>query len=449
VSGPTARGVAAGVLVRVEKDRAFASAALEAELGRAVQMTSRDRALATELVYGPLRVRPWLEAELGKRATKGITKLDATTRAHLCVAAYQLFFLSRVPAFAAVSECVEAVRRMKGERVAAFANAVLRKTSRDLEATTHDDAARASMRRAAVTMSTAPWLREALVRALGEEGSTAFLEASLDVPPVCLRVERAEERDGWLEKLRASGDAGFELGRVSPLAILARGAGKPQSLPGWSEGAWAVQEEGSQLVALALGAREGERILDACAGRGNKTAILARAVGERGAVDAADLHAAKLEQLERELARVGLRARATHAVDWRVGAGDIGEEYDRVLVDAPCSGVGTLRRRPELQTRRAPEDLASLASLQIAIVSRAAERVRPSGRMVYAVCSVLREEAEDVVAALVAARPELEPAPFEGAAARALAGDAPTLRLLPSAHGTDGYFLASLRRRSP
>ncbi len=449
MSGPTARGIAAGVLVRVEKDRAFASAALEAELARAVQMTARDRALATELVYGALRVRPWLEAELGKRATKGITKLDATTRAHLCVAAYQLCFLSRVPAFAAVSECVEAVRRMKGERVAAFANAVLRKTARDLEGAAHDDAKRVAMRREAVTSSTATWLKEALVRALGEEGATAFLEASLDVPPVCLRVERVAERDQRLAELRAASDATFELGRVSPLAILARGAGKPQSLPGWSDGAWAVQEEGSQLVALALGTREGERVLDACAGRGNKTAILARAVGERGAVDAADLHAAKLEQLARELSRVGLHARATHAVDWRVGAGDVAADYDRVLVDAPCSGTGTLRRRPELQTRRVAEDLASLASLQLAIVSRAAERVRPGGHLVYAVCSVVREEAEDVVTALLAAHPDLAPAPFAGDAARAIAGDATSLRLLPSVHGTDGYFLASFVRRPP
>ena len=163
-------------------------------------------------------------------------------------------------------------------------------------------------------------------------------------------------------------------------------------------------------------------------------------------MDAADLHAAKLEQLVRELARVGLKARAMHAVDWRVGAGEVTETYDRVLVDAPCSGTGTLRRRPELQTRRVAEDLASLSSLQLAIVSRAAERVRPGGHLVYAVCSVLREEAEDVAAAFVAAHPEFAPAPFEGEAARALAGDATTLRLLPGVHGTDGYFVASFAR---
>jgi 16S rRNA (cytosine967-C5)-methyltransferase len=439
--GIGARGVAATVLARVEKDRAFASASLEAELARAAQLDARDRGLATELAYGALRVRPWLESELGARATHGIAKLDATTRAHLCVAAYQLFFLSRVPAFAAVSECVEAVRRVKGERVAAFANAILRRTARETEG--RDDAARAELRRAAIVASTAPWLKEALARALGD--ADAFLEASTRTPPVCLRVERASERDAWLARLGA-GAGTFEPGRVSPHAICARDAGKPQSLAGYDEGAWSVQEEGSQLVALAVGAREGESVLDACAGRGNKTAMLARAVGATGAVDACDLHASKLDQLARELARVGLAARATYAVDWSVGAGDVTSEYDRVLVDAPCSGVGTLRRRPELQTRRAPEDLASLAQLELAIASRAAERVRPGGRLVYAVCSVLREEAEDVVVALLAARPDLSLAPFDSDAARALAGEATALRLTPAAHGTDGYFLASFRR---
>ena len=429
-----AREIAARVLVRVEKDRAFAAAALEAELARAVQMDARDRALATEITYGALRVRPWLEEELGKRADKGIAKQDPIVRAHLCVAAYQIFFLSRVPAFAAVSECVTAIRRIKGERVAAFANAVLRRTARETES------AKPS-KRDAIVASTAPWLRAALARVVDAD---AFLEASTETPPVCLRVEDAGARDEWIAKLRtAAPDATFDAGKLSPHAIAARDAGKPQALPGYAEGAWSVQEEGSQLVALSLGARAGEIVLDACAGRGNKTAMLARVA----TVDACDLHASKLEALARELARVHLSVRATFAVDWSVGAGDVTDRYDRVLVDAPCSGVGTLRRRPELQTRRAAEDLAALASLQLAIATRAAERVRPGGRLVYAVCSVLREEGEDVVAALLAARSDLEPAPFDADAARAICADAPTLRLTPNAHGTDGYFLASFRRR--
>jgi 16S rRNA (cytosine967-C5)-methyltransferase len=261
-------------------------------------------------------------------------------------------------------------------------------------------------------------------------------------------VEDAAARDAWLAQLSAARpDATFELGRASPRALLARGAGRVESLPGHAEGAWFVQEEGSQLVALSLGARPGEQVLDACAGRGNKTSLLARAVLPGGAVDACDLHTSKLQRLRRELARLGLAPRATFAVDWSAGSGDLTLRYDRVLVDAPCSGVGTLRRRPDLATRRVQEDLAGLAATQLAIASRAATHVRPGGRLVYAVCSVLREECEEVVEALLGSDPLLEPAPFDPPEGSALAGEQATLRLLPHLHGTDGYFLASFVRR--
>jgi 16S rRNA (cytosine967-C5)-methyltransferase len=207
-----------------------------------------------------------------------------------------------------------------------------------------------------------------------------------------------------------------------------------------------VQEEGSQLAALAVGARAGESVLDACAGRGNKTGVLARAVEPDGAVDACDSSPSKLERLGEELARLGLHARATFAVDWTVGSGEVSGKYDRVLVDAPCTGVGTLRRRPEIALRREPADLAAKAREQLAIVTRAAEHVRPGGALVYVVCSVLREESEDVIDALLRARADFTAAPFEAAEARAVCGEAASFRLLPHLHGTDGYFVAMLRR---
>ena len=239
-------------------------------------------------------------------------------------------------------------------------------------------------------------------------------------------------------------------GRVSPLAILGRGAGKPQSLPGWAEGEWSVQEEGSQLVALALGARAGETVLDACAGRGNKTGALAAAVGATGrSTRPTFTRPSSRRSRATSRARGAPCGRAT-PVDWSVGSGDVPRDYDRVLVDAPCSGVGTSAAALILQTRRTEGDLVTLPALQRAIVSRVADHVRPGGRLVYAVCSVLREEAEDVVAPFLADRADFALAPFDSprAVALASAGQMPsTLRLLPHVHGTDGYFVASLARR--
>ncbi len=437
----TARSVAAQVVARVDQDAAFAAAALDAELSRAVQLEPRDRALATELAYGTLRVRPWLDARIGRHAKKGIAGLPPKARAHLEIGAYQLFFLARVPAFAAVNEAVDGVRAAGGPKVAAFANAVLRALGREAAS----EAGEAGKLEEAVA-SAAPWLKEALARALGPESVAPFLASGAGAPPLGIRVRSPGARDEWIARLReAVPDATFEAGRISPLAILARGAGKPHALPGWAEGAWTIQEEGSQLVALALGAREGDRVLDACAGRGNKTSLLAAQVGPRGAVDAADLHASKLEALERDAARLQLTVRGRHAVDWSAGSGDVPRDFDRVLVDAPCSGTGTLGRRPDLQTRRSAEDLASLSALQRTILQRASEHVRPGGRLVYAVCSVLREEAEDVTSSFLGARPDFAPAPFDGPEARAVS-DAQAFRLLPHVHGTDGYYIASFSR---
>ena len=440
---PTARSVAAEVVERVLRDKAYAAAALDAELERNIQLDVRDRALATELAYGTLRLLGWLEKRVGRHASKGASSIEVHVRAHLFVAAYQVLVLTRVPAFAAVDEAVTTVRALRGPRVAGFVNAVLRKIASEPK----PDAA--ELARAALDAAD-PALAAALVNAIGREGALSLL-APEETPALGLRVEDPSSRESWVARLReARPDAIIEPGRASPLAIVARGAGRLTDLPGWAQGAWTSQEEGSQVIALSLGARAYDRVLDACAGRGNKTGLLARAVlgpegTASGGVDAADLHPAKLERLAIELDRIGLRARSTFAVDWAAGTGGAIGPYDRVLVDAPCSGTGTVRRRPELLLRRTASDLADLATLQRTILGRAATLVRPGGRLVYAVCSVLREEAEDVIAE--AGKMGLTPAPFDAAIAAVVApAGATSFRLLPHEHGTDGYFVASFVR---
>jgi 16S rRNA (cytosine967-C5)-methyltransferase len=428
------------VVVRVLRDKAFAAAALDAELERNIQLDARDRALATELAYGTLRLMGWLEKRLARHASRGAASIEVHVRAHMLVAAYQVLVLTRVPSFAAVDEAVTSVRGLRGQRVAGFANAVLRKIAAEPKPSA-DELARAALEAAD------PKLAASIVGAIGEDAALRLLTAD-ESPPLGLRVEDASARDTWIARLReARPDASVEAGRVSPLAIVVRGAGKVSDLPGYAEGAWTSQEEGSQAIALALGAKPGDVVLDACAGRGNKTGLLARAVGNSGAVDAADLHPAKLERLQTELARIGLSARSTFAVDWSLGAGGVTGPYDRVLVDAPCSGTGTIRRRPELLLRRTAADLAPLAALQRSILARAAGLVKPGGRVVYAVCSVLREEAEDVVQDVETMG--LARVPFDAPIATRIGGEgAASFRLLPHEHATDGYFIASFERRA-
>lgn len=426
VPSASARSVAVQALIRVLRDSAFGAAALSAELERAPALPERDRALATELLYGTLRVKNALEARLAPLAPRGLK--DVVVKAELLVAAYQLLSLDRIPAFAAVNAAVNGVRAARGKQVAGFANAVLRKIAQGEKLSTPD----------AVRQSIAPWLQEALQRSVGDAEAQALI-----VPPaekvVGLRLVSARAVPGWLEA--------SAVGRVSPRSRLIAGEGDPRKREGYEQGAFVVQEEGAQAIALALGARPGERILDACAGRGQKTTLFSEQVGDTGAVWATDVYPKKLEALASEYERLRLKPPELRAVDWTVGVGDVPADFDRVMVDAPCTGSGTLRRRPEIASRLSPEDPARLSALAESILRAAATRVRPGGRVVFAVCSVLEAECEALVARVLDL---LEPAEFDCPELSELwkGKQAPSaFRIGPSEFGTEGYFAASFLKR--
>ena len=300
-------------------------------------------------------------------------------KAELLVAAYQLLSLDRIPAFAAVNAAVNGVRAARGKQVAGFANAVLRKVAQGQKLVVAD----------AARQNIAPWLLAALVQSVGEAEAQALIEPQPN-KVVGLRLVSGRKVPSWLEQSSA--------GRASPRSRLILGEGDPRKREGYAEGSFVVQEEGAQAIALALGARSGERILDACAGRGQKTSLFSEQVGSSGAVWATDVYPKKLEALSSEYERLKLGAPRICAVDWTVGVGDVPADFDRVLVDAPCTGTGTLRRRPEIAARLVPEDPARLSVLAESIVRSAATRLRSGGRLVFAVCSVLEAECEALVA---------------------------------------------------
>lgn len=417
-----ARDIAALVLKRVWLDEAYATRALDAELTRRANLDRRDAALATELVYGVLRTQLDLETRIDEFASNRRYKKQPALKAPLLIGAYSLLYLERVPPYAAIDSAVDAIKRARGERVGGFANAVLRKVAKLGRADVEE----------AILRSVPPWLRKQLQASVDDVD--ALLRAG-GIPAAGLCLTQGEDRDAWLSTLRAAApDATIEAGTLSPRAITVRGAGKLTDLPGHDQ-AWRVQEEGAQLIALAVGAKQGERVLDACAGRGSKTRILAEQIGA-DAVVATDLHPRKFAALD------GIER---HPVDWTKGCGEVIGPFDRILVDAPCTGTGTLRRRPEIATRLKASDVERLSQLQLSIAGNASRLLRPGGTLLFAVCSVLTQEGEQVVEALCRDFP-LDPCRFEDDAVRAVA-DGSSLRLLPHVHGTDGYFLAALRAR--
>jgi 16S rRNA (cytosine967-C5)-methyltransferase len=385
----TGREVAADVVARVLGESSWIAPTLDRALARAA-LPAPEAARATDLSYGAVRALAAIDAEIDRHRPKK-KPIEPFTHAVLAVSVAEL---ASHPdrAHAIVSSAVGLVKRERGEGMARFVNAILR---------------RVSSGPLALGARLRPAVRASIARGVGE-ARMAAVEASLALPPwLGLRAEI--DRDALARRIsEARAGAEVRLGALAPQAVLVRSAGDPRELPGYAEGAFGVQEEGSQLLALLAEARAGERVVDACAGHGGKTAVLARAVGEHGRVVALDLHEAKLARIAPELARLGLSRvpLETRAADLTVGvAGLAPRGFDRVLVDAPCTGLGTLARRPEIALRVGSDDPARLAKTQLAILTNAATLVKPGGGLVYAVCSPTQEEGAGVVRAFLDAHP--------------------------------------------
>jgi len=451
---------AAEVLVRVEADRAFAAAALDAALHRAPPLSDADRALATELTYGVLRTASTLDRALAAHTRDGaesLVRLDALSRAVLRVAAYQILGLQRVPPRAAVHEAVEHLKRARSAGLAGFANAVLRKLALTRPEPLPDDA------RVTLALESLPdTARARIADLLGPDGAEAHLRATLQPdPPVTLRLNpRRGTVDALLARLAEElPQARVAPGTVCPGAVKVWGGGDPTRTRAYTDGLYGVQEEGAQWVSHLARVRPGMRVLDVCAGRGGKSAVLAAALEGSGTLHAVDLFPDKLRRLSAEVRRLGLDTGitlATFPVDLTRGLGALAPAapaggYDVVLVDAPCSGLGTLGHRPDLLARLR-DDAAwdELLGVQKAILAAVAPLVRVGGVLVYAVCTLTRAEGDDAVASLAAQTPgrwRVADSAETTAPAEALAHDAPTRVVLRSdLHGTDGFVVHRLRR---
>jgi 16S rRNA (cytosine967-C5)-methyltransferase len=426
---PGAREVALEVVRRVTDEGAYSNRVLPAALARS-GLDERDRALATELAYGTIRHTPGLDDAIGARAARPVARMTPGARAALRLGAYQVLH-TRIPAHAAVGETVGiVVPRERG-----FVNAILRRIAKDPPALPAGRDDRAISLRTGMTAWAIAELRTLLPPEEVEPAASAFGGRA----PLSLRVNTCRSTvEAVLEVLRASG-AEPRAGLVHPECLVVDG-GDPTSLPGWNEGWFAVQDQASAFVVDTLAPGNGDRVLDACAAPGGKTAFIACRVEAGGRVIAGDLRRERVALIASLLARLGLRADLlTHDATRPTVRGP----FDRVLVDAPCTGIGSARRRPELLWRGRRDELARMARLQVAIAVAGGELLRPGGRLVYSVCTFPRAETDAACDAIVRHRPNLVPIATPGPA-----GTAPALRhrLWPHRDGTDGMFVAAFER---
>ncbi len=446
-----ARRIAQDVLYRVEAEGAYASDLLHAELRADVSLA--DAALATELALGVLRWRRLLDFLLERQLKKPLDRLDLPVVIALRIGLYQLRFLERIPAHAAVHESVELVKRARKSSAAGLVNAVLRRASGELAMPVEQFIPRdASLADGLGILHSHPtWMVERWLSRWGEPQTLTLLEANNRAPRLsCALHEELRREDAF----RTLGKAGLRLapGQFLNSAFTVTG-GSPSRTEAFRKGWISVQDEASQAVPLLLDVQRGDRVLDLCAAPGGKTPPLTRAAAAEGLIVAADRHAHRLRAMRAQFERLGLSSvhlvelDATKPLPFRIA-------FNRILVDAPCSGTGTLARHPEIRWRLRPEQLPELHALQTAMLLQSLAQLAPSGRLVYSTCSLEPEENEEVVAEALRQFPGARRvAPEESARALApyllpgisLSGMFDSLgqfRTFPGEHPMDGFFAA-------
>jgi 16S rRNA (cytosine967-C5)-methyltransferase len=438
------------VLERVQRAGAYADLLLHASLARS-PLSGPDRAFATELVYGTLRWRGRIDHLLRRCLDRDLDRLEPLVATALRLGAYQILFAERVPASAAVDESVRCVRALGAERSTGLVNAVLRRLAREHAEmplpTLVDDPLGHLMH----ALSLPQWIAARFIETFGPEQAAALAVACNETPPLTVRANPlAITREALLA----------ELGERYPEARACRFArhgivlgrrGNPSLDPAFREGRFTVQDEASQLVVGLLDPLPGEHVLDACAAPGGKSTAIAERVGSSGSVLALDRNVRRLELVRRAARRLRLANLSCRAADaTRALPGDVvAQRFDRALVDAPCSGLGALRRNPDARWRVHPGDPARLAETQRAILRSVANALRPGGVLVYSTCTVLPEENERVVESFLRECSGVALASRESAPAelRELLDENGFLRTLPHRHDTDGFFAARFERR--
>jgi 16S rRNA (cytosine967-C5)-methyltransferase len=455
-----ARTVAFDVLLRVAKQNAYADDVLRAELDDSVK--TEDAGLATELALGVLRWQRLLDFVIDRNLKKPASMADIEVRIALQLGMYQLLFLDRVPARAAVHESVELVKRARKRSAANLVNAILRKAAKELFRGSSPTDTIAGLlpadlplaERIGIQYSHPTWMVERWLRIYGEQRTRNLVQANNRVPVLSGYLFELQRRQEAAQSLQRSG-CHIQPGRLLRDAWVFEG-GNPAANEAVRCGWVALQDEASQAVACLVAADPGNSVLDLCAAPGGKTLLLARAVGTQGHVVAADLHEHRARAMRERFERNSVRNVETIVLDGSVPL-PFERTFERILVDVPCSGTGTLARHPEIRWKLRAEDLRDLHDRQARLLRNALPHLAPGGRLVYSTCSLEPEENESVVREALGALGDTfqlaDPrSAIESFLQKSVRPDSVVcsdgfFRTFPPEHGTDGFFAAVIEHR--
>ncbi|MFH1026570.1 MAG: 16S rRNA (cytosine(967)-C(5))-methyltransferase RsmB [Pseudomonadota bacterium] len=441
------RQAACTVLRRIQKEGSFADQMMDRELAEG-QLYGPDRGLFAELVFGVLRRQGTLDHILSQLLDQSLGKLEPLVLILLRLGLYQLIYLDRIPESAAVNETVT-LTKLAVPRASGLVNAVLRNYLRQKGTITFPDPLTSPAASIAARHSHPLWLVNQWLDQLGPEEVESLAEASSCQPPLTLRANTLRiTREELLSRFR---DNSIDVApcRFSPHGIHVEGRHHIPGLPGFREGLFVVQDEASQLAGIFLNAQPGERILDACAAPGGKATHLAQIMDNQGELLAMDISRNKLPLIQEAAQRLGISILSTRAADLLQSAALPANAFDRVLLDAPCSGLGVIRRNPEAKWRLTPADFTRLATTQKTMLKNAARLLKPGGVLVYSTCSTTVEENEAVVRDFLSRQGDcvLENLNNIFPNYGELFTEEGMFRAWPHRHAMDGFFAARMRKK--
>ncbi len=393
------RDLAFKILTAGQKKKFTLDSAIDHARDELDSLSRQDRSLCNTIVFGVLRHRGRLDHLIRTFSRLQIDSMDSPVKTILRIGLFQLVFLDRVPDFAAIHSSIELAKKRLNKKTSGYINAVLRKAA-DLHKTIDPpDKQKLFPAYLQVEYSIPTWLGKRWAGTYGRSNTEAIAKALLAIPPITLRVNSMKTCTKDLASALNATEIDTQATRFSPLGLHISSPGKsPAELPGFDLGHFQVQDEAAQLVVQALAPKPGEQVLDACAGLGGKTCHMAQIMGNQGSITAVDVEPAKLTSLQGETERLGLTNVQTNVVDiMKSSVKDFSGYFDRVLVDAPCTGLGVMRRNPDTRWKRTKKDILRMAAQQKKILNAAANLVAPGGILVYAVCSCEPEENEEVI----------------------------------------------------
>lgn len=442
-----ARDAAVRVVYKVLREGAYSNIALRQELDESA-LGRLDKALVTEVVNGTLRNLTridWVKSQFVKNK-----KMEPWIEDIIRCGIYQILFLDRVPDSAVCNESAELARKHGHEGTVKFVNGVLRNVSRSKDNLVYPDKHKGITKYLSVFYSHPEWMVKKWVKDYGGEFTEELLKANNETPPFTIRCNRLKTSKDELVKILEEEGIECQEGSYNPEAIYIRGTSSIEDKESFRKGYYQVQDESSMLVAHITDPEPGAMILDMCSAPGGKTTHIGELMKNRGFIVARDVHQHKLKLVEDNCRRLGVDIVSTELYNATQLDENSLEKFDRVLLDAPCSGLGVLRRKPDLRWKKEPDNFKELAMLQREMLQIASKYVKPGGALIYSTCTINKTENIMVVRDFLSQNTQFQLESLVGRIPEKLvckSAQEGYLELFPNTHGTDGFFIARIRKR--